>query len=86
MEKTYTLENELLDEGSKQYWELVSLNSVCVPHSWNKNEKLFTGCDKEDGVIYLPMQKVSEDEWQIELNQEQLLYSAEMGLVRNAQQ
>jgi len=77
--KTCTLENEQLDEESKQYWEQVSLNSVCVPDSW---KSLFANCTKKEGVIYLVMQKMDEDIWQTELEGEQLLYSVQLGLVR----
>jgi len=77
--KTYTLENEQLDEESKQYWEQVSLNSVCVPDSW---KSLFANCTKKEGIIYLAMQKTDEDIWQTELEGEQLLYSVQLGLVR----
>jgi CRISPR-associated endonuclease/helicase Cas3 len=75
--KAFTLENEWVNEESKQYWEQISLNSVCVPNSWR------TFLPKpEDGVIYLPMQK-NEEVWQAELDKEIVFYSVQQGLARN---
>ncbi len=80
--KIYTLDNQELDAESKQYWEQVSLYSVCVPNSWNKYEKLFANCIDKDGIIYLPMHKNEDDVWQVELNKELLFYSVDLGLIR----
>lgn len=77
--KVYTLGNELVDEESKGYWELVSLNSVCVPNSW---VGLFANANKKAGVIYVTMLKACEHVWQAEFAQDQLIYSVELGLVR----
>jgi len=77
--KNYTLENELVDEESKQYWQQVSLNSVCVPNSW---KSLFANCTKKDGVIYLVMQKTVEGDWRANLDKETLHYNVQQGLER----
>jgi len=74
-----TLENGLVDQESKQYWEQVSLNSVSVPDSW---KHLFVNCTKKDGVVYLVMQKTAEGVWQAEFEKVQLLYSVRQGLER----
>ena len=75
--KAFTLENEWVNGENKQYWEQISLNSVCVPNSWR------TILPKpEDGVIYLPMQK-NEEVWQAELDKEIVFYSVQQGLARN---
>ena len=77
--KFVTLENEHVDDDSKRYWELVSLNSVCVPSSW---KHLFGNCVKKDNVVYLLMQKTVEGGWQSELKKDLLLYSVQQGLER----
>ena len=83
--KTYTLDNQELDMESKHYWEQVSLNSVCVPNSWQEKSRMFVGCTQKDGLIYLPMQEVSNYFWQLTLDKWQLSYSPELGLHRQKQ-
>lgn len=72
--KFYTLENEWLNEQSKQYWEQVSLSSVCVPKSWGK--WLPTPVD---GVIHLIMQSC-DGGWIAELDDQQIIYDKHVGL------
>jgi CRISPR-associated endonuclease/helicase Cas3 len=77
--KIYTLDSEFVDEESKQYWQQVSLNSVCVPNSW---KSLFANCTKKEGVIYLVMQKTAEGNWEVGLDKITLLYNVQQGLSR----
>lgn len=70
-----TLEGELLDKNSKNYWELLSLHGIPVPSSWGAR---LSGC-LEDGVYFLPMQSDGE-QWQSVINGQAIFYSKVLGL------
>ncbi|TPQ24370.1 CRISPR-associated helicase/endonuclease Cas3 [Methylomonas koyamae] len=70
-----TLEGELLDKDSKNYWELLSLHGVPVPSSWSG---LLAGC-LEDGVYFLAMRQEKE-QWQTAINGQAIFYSKVLGL------
>ena len=72
-----TLEGEVLDKQSKQYWEQVSLNSIAVPSSWSD---MLGECAKEDGIYFLSAENQG-DSWCATLSGgRRVVYSKSMGL------
>lgn len=72
-----TLEGEVLDKQSKQYWEQVSLNSIAVPSSWSD---MLGECAKEDGIYILSVENQG-DSWCATLSGgHRVVYSKSLGL------
>ncbi len=57
--------------------EELNMNSIPVPASWRRIMP-----QEEDGMIWLPMQKLSEQKWIYQNGRDMLVYSFQNGLER----